>query len=587
MPHDKSTLERFQDGETRLIYGREPGGSLWLLPDGQAKKHRPWVKASVICPVDNCPTPSLTTVGRAPKKRDGFKHLTPHAGGHSPESLFHVQGKQRVADWLRAKYPNSTVNLEEQSDTKRTRIADVMITSPDGTVRVAFEIQYAALTPAAWRERHESYRAQGIVDVWLWGHYGKQLRAVPRFGENLVELNPTQQELVKEGMPLLWINPIEGTIGTATRKVIVDGRAFPAFATERGEFEAFPLEECRADKTGMSSDRIRDIIAGQVNAAAAQAAYEARLAKEEAERKERLARAAATAKAQLERERQQRVKRLAADEASWAGSRQRELWIRINFGGTVPEFIGVPVKSEIWMPTEHWQMLVHAEFVGAHRKRRPDGFTPGMAVKRLMDATRGRVGTSEPVTAAVAEWLDRLVELGLLTTKTVRSTYRWTTRVQRRFYIPEDMPKLRPAPAYRPATAPVYVTPPVPTPPPRDPDAKPEWAKKLSQNPVVTRLPAPAPTPESSLLSPDLPPMTHDEMVAGAYLYCRKCGKTVTVDGRKAGYHAACSPPAAFAPRPDVTYREGSGSLCRKCGRPVDSLLPSGYHLMCDPARLP
>jgi hypothetical protein len=105
-----------------------------MLPNGEAKSHRAFTKSELVCPVLDCDQPKLTTVARTPKKRDGFSHLS--GGGHAPESLFHLQAKQRIADWLADHYPASMVNIEEQSDTNRSRIADVMITGPSG-LRVA------------------------------------------------------------------------------------------------------------------------------------------------------------------------------------------------------------------------------------------------------------------------------------------------------------------------------------------------------------------------------------------------------------------------------------------------------------------
>lgn len=96
MQHGADVLAAFQDGETRLIYARpRAGGPLWLLPDGEARLHRARTKAELICPVLSCPEPELTTVARFPTKRDGLRHLS--GGGHAPESLFHLRGKERIA----------------------------------------------------------------------------------------------------------------------------------------------------------------------------------------------------------------------------------------------------------------------------------------------------------------------------------------------------------------------------------------------------------------------------------------------------------------------------------------------------------
>jgi hypothetical protein len=164
---------------------------LFLLPDGEADDLRDWSKKELRCPVRDCPSPELTTVIRT-RGRDGFMHYT-GGGGHDLESLFHLQACERIGVWLRANHPACTVNKDETT-AARERRADVMITAPDGR-KVAFEIQYAALTPAKWQERHDSYRAADIGDVWLFGHSGAQLRparaAVARTGHGVARCGIT------------------------------------------------------------------------------------------------------------------------------------------------------------------------------------------------------------------------------------------------------------------------------------------------------------------------------------------------------------------------------------------------------------
>ena len=189
MAHTPSVLAHFQDGETRLVYARNRDtDELFLLPDGEAEVLRSWAKKELNCPVRDCPSPELTTVSRT-RGRDGFMHYT-GGGGHDLESLFHLQACERIAVWLRANHPTCTVRKEETT-AARERRADVMITAPDSR-QIAFEIQYAALTPAKWQERHDSYRTAGIVDVWLFGHSGAQLRPAraPAHTGHDVALNP-------------------------------------------------------------------------------------------------------------------------------------------------------------------------------------------------------------------------------------------------------------------------------------------------------------------------------------------------------------------------------------------------------------
>lgn len=209
-PDHRSVLRLFQSGEEAFVWGfdsttREP----WFLEDDQARDCRSHVKASVVCPVPGCEAP-LTTVSRK-GRRDGLRHLT-GTGGHSRESIDHANGCAAVQDWLAVKYPDSQVRREEYSSPNGERRADVMITGRRGD-RIAYEVQYSAITPQAWAERHESYRAQGILDVWLWGHRGKNFRATH---EDRVELTPAQRELVAAGMPLLFVNPEQRSIAIGT-----------------------------------------------------------------------------------------------------------------------------------------------------------------------------------------------------------------------------------------------------------------------------------------------------------------------------------------------------------------------------------
>jgi hypothetical protein len=162
--HASSQIAAFLGtGETRLIAAaykdRARRGELFVLEDDQALELRTWAKQNLRCMFDDCPVPDLTTVSRA-NKRDGFKH---GKGGrkHTPESVNHRQGKAVVANWLREAYPYARVELELATDTQRSNVADVMLILASGQ-RVAFEVQYAALSVAEWRRRHESYARQSV-----------------------------------------------------------------------------------------------------------------------------------------------------------------------------------------------------------------------------------------------------------------------------------------------------------------------------------------------------------------------------------------------------------------------------------------
>jgi len=113
---------------------------------------------------------------------------------------------------LHNKYPNSIVRREEYTNEQGERRADVLLTAQTGE-RVAFEVQYSALTPDAWKRRHESYQRQNIRDVWLFGHTGAQLKTDK---DGLLKPNPTHEAVVASGSALWFINPLQEKLGIAT-----------------------------------------------------------------------------------------------------------------------------------------------------------------------------------------------------------------------------------------------------------------------------------------------------------------------------------------------------------------------------------
>lgn len=203
----KKDLASFQGGESIFVWGHDTvADQMWFLDEDTAKEQRPFVKQQVVCPVPGCGA-KLTTAHRS-KKRDGLVHYS-GTGGHSKESVFHSQGCALIEGWLREKYPNSHAQREEYTNESGERRADVLLTADTGE-RVAFEVQYSALTPDAWQRRHDSYREQGIVDVWLFGHTGAQLKIDK---DGILKRNPTHDAVIRSGSALMFINPIEQMIG--------------------------------------------------------------------------------------------------------------------------------------------------------------------------------------------------------------------------------------------------------------------------------------------------------------------------------------------------------------------------------------
>ncbi|MBN8423110.1 hypothetical protein JF531_01070 [Microbacterium esteraromaticum] len=263
--HSRDDIARFLGtGETRLIAAgyRDPdrAGELYILPDGdlrslspdEAAQRRRWVREELRCMFDDCPAPTLRAVARA-NRRDGFSHGR-GAGGHSPESQNHRQGKAVVAAWLRERYPDATVVEELASDTQRSNVADVMLLHPSGR-RVAFEVQYAQVSVAEWRERHESYARQGIIDVWLWGH--TRVRKSPsEYAAGPYRLSDVQDEVRRSGSRVTFLNPETAQIAVATGRW--DGRACLAYGRECS-LHVENLVEVIMSERGLSSRTIAQL----------------------------------------------------------------------------------------------------------------------------------------------------------------------------------------------------------------------------------------------------------------------------------------------------------------------------------------
>ena len=282
MAHKGSVMAAFQEGETRFLFARHRSGEpgLYELEDGAAVTVREYAKTELLCPVTDCSTPEITTVNRK-RHRHGFRHLV-RSTAHGPETLFHVEGKAQIAKWVRAKYPDAAVVEEQASSRRRERIADVMVTLADGQ-RIAIEIQYASIRPDDWQRRHDSYVAQGIRDVWLFGHQGAQLKAVANADQ--VRLNPTNEAVAAAGMPILWFNPEKMQVASVTTDTFA-GYPFPQVAATSGvadisveDVDHFSLTFER----GLSHDRLNMLVDGSTG-------YQARLAADAlaaAEKKER------------------------------------------------------------------------------------------------------------------------------------------------------------------------------------------------------------------------------------------------------------------------------------------------------------
>jgi hypothetical protein len=359
--HSADEIATFTSGEQRMVYAAyRDTGELFYLNDGVAELQRGFTKQRLRCVVPNCPSPNLTTVARRDGRRDGFRHLTSLVSEGHAEGVFHRQGKAAIRDWLQSKYPDAAVAVEVPINGSRDRVADVMLTNPSGW-RVAFEIQYAALSATEWEHRHSDYQAAGIIDVRLFGHWGSHLKLDRN---NQAKLNGVQRTAAHMGMPVLWFNPVEGTVAAATTREYFPPNSFVEVlapgSLENGswphqvDLHLFPLSDATVSSVGFTAPLIEtlkknraDAQARQLREAAAREAVEARLALRSANVSSFM----------------KRVREKATDrQREWAVSDDRSRVFGI-FDGRWPAFIGTETYSyaghprkviEIPFPDEQW-----------------------------------------------------------------------------------------------------------------------------------------------------------------------------------------------------------------------------------------
>lgn len=278
---DAQHLARFvRGGERRFIYGARRHGApgLVLLPERAAEARRAPTKSELMCPVPGCPMPDFTTVDRSRAgRRDGYRHLATSVD-HGAERMHHVLAKGLLARWARWAVPGATGIEEHPSNDARERIADVMVRLPGGA-QFALEVQYSALSVEAWRERHESYRRDGIIDVWLFGHAGAQ----SRWRDGVMYLNATQREIAASGAPVLWINPLTEEVAYATSTAWSSGRA-TIIPLEEGPLRVVPLTQWRLLEDGMFTRELVELRDTTVRHLAYEAAASAVRAADEAAR---------------------------------------------------------------------------------------------------------------------------------------------------------------------------------------------------------------------------------------------------------------------------------------------------------------
>jgi hypothetical protein len=271
----------------------------------------------------------------------------------------------------------------------------VLVCFPDGR-RVAFEVQYAALTIDAWRARHAGYRAQGIVDSWLFGHIPPHLRAArSRPGAPLrFVFSHLLEALELAGGIARWIDPDERAIRTplhtiGPRRVRSPGRGWLLV-----EAPAEPLDACMLDHDGLHAPA--DAL--QVSVRAEHLAELAREVAHRAVRAQQLDehRRAVTAYAQ---------RRRLALEAAWAVYRRARFTNPNDIPAIIAEVGPEDEGIDTYLPA-HWHALLFEAVIQGRIGRT---FTYRRAVAPFLSAPHAR---PRAVYRALSAYLERLRRAG-------------------------------------------------------------------------------------------------------------------------------------------------------------------------------
>jgi hypothetical protein len=309
----------------------------------------------------------LTVVARS-GRRDGFAHLS--GGGHGGVGVAHLQSQLLLKQWLNRRYPSLQVQLEMTTE-DGSRRADVMAVSPKTGARIAFEVQYAGMTPAEWEERHLSYQRQGIADIWLWGYGGEHARPDPSDPER-IRGSHTLSTVTAHGSTILFIDPEWECLGYAS------GEPYPVqlpgmrqlTTNGYGLIHSEPLDSFRLSaERQFVSDKLEALLAAPLKI---QDLIEARRQQREREREEARVK---------ERERlaaketflERADSKAAAAEASWRASQACARIIE-QFGN-IPEVLNVcpqsgntvirlPVPPVVWQ-SDFYLRHIHGRAVGS------------------------------------------------------------------------------------------------------------------------------------------------------------------------------------------------------------------------------
>lgn len=411
----RSDVSQFQGGEEAFVWGlHRDNGRPWYLEPSRANLDRALVNETITCPVLSCRA-RLTTVSRARTGgRDGLRHYA-DGGNHPGETLDHATACAAVEAWLRDAHPQATITREAVSP-DGSRRADVLATNDAGQ-SIAFEIQYSALTADQWKQRHDAYARQGIVDVWLWGHRGHNFHPA---GFEQVELTAAQRAVVDAGMPVLFINPETRTVAIAFHlEALLDANGRPSTqrlhsltVVDRAHLELAELDTLRlTPQRGVTSPRLRELRDSTAEVSRHNDAIRAELAAAEAARATQAAEALSLRKVDVAPQ-HARIRAMLAT----IGPRNR--WGSSDAHDAIAAHLAsdTPSRIDSYLPQPEseprlirWQCVLYFEMIAGHAS----SFTKWDALRTIKAAG---VNMNQPnALRLIDDYCDRLTRAGYLT----------------------------------------------------------------------------------------------------------------------------------------------------------------------------
>lgn len=367
--HERSAIEAFLDADFRQVWAVDRAtDEPRFLPDGEAVALRPVAKAEWRCPVPDCGV-QITTVGGS-SRRHHFRHNEPAPHASDGESEFHLGAKAMIAEWARARVPDGADVCEEHSvkhpETRQQRIADVMVTWPDGQL-TAFEVEYKNYAPEHWAAKQANYDGHDpapVPCVWVFGH--TKIKR-PRAGSYDFDADPRNvrlpllgQRWLAAGRPVLAVNPVTREVGTLLAEFSRDGHpGYPRPTDTLGRLHVDPLDACDLDPVrGIVTPTMRLVDAAEERREELRRREaEAEHKRQEADRKRR--EAAAHKRQYYEDLRQQQLN---VWESSALHTVLQQRW------PSLPNLLGVLPsddldQSGVWANPTHWRAVLYEELI--------------------------------------------------------------------------------------------------------------------------------------------------------------------------------------------------------------------------------